>query len=411
SWSIVTPPTPLGAQFFGVTCASAADCFAVGYYTLNSGSATLIEHWDGTSWSTVASRNPGPKENHLYGVTCASTADCWAVGDFYKQGAYHTLIEHWDGTSWSIVSSPNTSAGEYDDLFGVTCASAADCWAVGHYNPNGFYQTLIEHWDGTSWSIVTSPNTGFDLASVTCTSAADCWAVGTTVSQALIEHWDGTSWSIVTSPNTGLDLASVTCASASQCWAIGDYCNGNNVCQTLIEEYTPTIPPLASAVSRKVHGSAGTFDIPLPITGDPGIECRNPGATGTPGFDYKIVFSFVNNLASCGTASAGALSSGPGPNQCTVDLTGVADQQYLTIELDNVLDAQNNTGNVSATMGLLIGDTTADGSVNSGDIAQTKSTSGQTVDQSNFRTDVTVDGNLNSGDISLVKSESGTGLP
>ena len=83
------------------------------------------------------------------------------------------------------------------------------------------------------------------------------------VSQTLIEHWDGTSWSIVP-PNTSAgEFSGVTCTSTSQCWAIGSGCNGNDVCQTLIEEYAPTIPPLTSAVSRKVHGSAGTFDIPL----------------------------------------------------------------------------------------------------------------------------------------------------
>ncbi|MBA2435943.1 MAG: hypothetical protein H0V54_12845 [Chthoniobacterales bacterium] len=54
---------------------------------------------------------------------------------------------------------------------------------------------------------------------------------------------------------------------------------------------------------------------------------------------------------------------------------------------------------------------TADRSVNSADISQTKSRSGQTVDITNFRSDVTVDGTLNSGDIGLVKSRSGTALP
>ena len=150
-----------------------------------------------------------------------------------------TLIEQWDGTSWSIVTSPNTDTSQDNLLYGVTCTSASQCWAVGYYNNGSADQTLIEHWNGTSWSIVTSPNGGTtqdnELYGVTCTSASQCWAVGLysngSADQTLIEHWNGTSWSIVTSPNgsTTQDnfLYGVTCTSASQCWAVGDYNNGS----------------------------------------------------------------------------------------------------------------------------------------------------------------------------------------
>jgi hypothetical protein len=232
--------------------------------------------------------------------------------------------------------------------------------------------------------------------------------------RTLIEQWDGSAWSIASSPNSGTStsgnyLFGATCASASQCWAVGYYTT--NTRQALIEEFAPTIPPSTAVVSRKVHGNAGTFDINLPLTGTRGVECRTPGTTGTAGVDYKLVFTFVNNVTSCGTASTGSLSSGPGSNQCTVNLTGVTNQQYVTVTLNNVLDSQTNTGNVAATMGLLVGDTTADTSVNSADIGQTKSQSGHTVTSSNFREDVTVDGSINSADIGLVKSKSGTALP
>ena len=137
------------------------------------------------------------------------------------------------GPAWSIVTSPNTSTTHYNYLFDVTCTSASDCWAVGYYViPGHGGKTLIEHWNGTAWSIVTSPNAtqGNELSGVTCTSASDCWAVGdyNTGSvggwRALIEHWNGTAWSIVTSPNTSgtqYYLRDVTCASASDCWAVG----------------------------------------------------------------------------------------------------------------------------------------------------------------------------------------------
>ena len=157
-----------------------------------------------------------------------SASECWDVG-YYTGSVSQTLIERWNGTSWAIVSSPNTSATQNYFLSGVTYASVSNCWAVGYYNSNnsGILQTLVERWDGTSWGIVTSPNgSALDnfLSGVTCVSASNCWAVGRyyvspflTPSQTLVERWDGTSWTVVTSPNTsaarGNQLSSATCVS------------------------------------------------------------------------------------------------------------------------------------------------------------------------------------------------------
>jgi hypothetical protein len=118
----------------------------------------------------------------------------------------------------------------------------------------------------------------------------------------------------------------------------------------------------------------------------------------------------VTNCGSAGT-TGGSVSSGPNPNQCTENLTGVPNAQYTTVTLNNVVGSQNNSGNVSVQMGVLVGDTTASGAVNSSDIAQTQSQSGQPVTADNFREDVTVNGEINSSDIGLVQAESGTALP
>ncbi len=178
----------------------------------------------------------------------------------------------------------------------------------------------------------------------------------------------------------------------------------------------PLPVPLSSVVSRKTHGSAGTFDVDLPLTGNPGIECRSGGGSN----DYTLVFQFANPLTSVGGASVtggtGAVgSSGIDSSDARnyiVNLTGVTNAQIITVSLANVNDsAGNSSASVSASMGVLIGDTTADRFVNSGDIAQTKSQSGMGVTSLNVREDVTVDGSINSGDINLVKSKSGTALP
>ena len=158
----------------------------------------------------------------------------------------------------------------------------------------------------------------------------------------------------------------------------------------------------------------GTYDVDL--TSGNAVECRSGGVTG----DYTLVLTFSNSLVSVGSASAacGSVSSsaiGPNANQYTVSLTGLnsCNQSYNSLTLTNVEDSADDHSDTVVTpqWGLLIGDTNADGSVNSGDIGQTKAQSGQTVGTDNFREDLNVDGSINSGDIGLVKAMSGTALP
>jgi hypothetical protein len=171
---------------------------------------------------------------------------------------------------------------------------------------------------------------------------------------------------------------------------------------------------LTSVVSRKVHGNAGTFDIDLPFSPNPsagavlpaGIECRSGGTNNA----YKMVFTFSNAVNNCGVASTGTVTPGPNSNQCSVNVNAPTGQ-YITVQLTGVTDTNTNVGNFSATMGVLVGDTTGNGHVNSSDIQQTQSQSGQGTTSSNFREDVTVNGFINSSDISLVQSQSGMNLP
>ncbi|MEY2547389.1 MAG: hypothetical protein QOG48_2506 [Verrucomicrobiota bacterium] len=174
---------------------------------------------------------------------------------------------------------------------------------------------------------------------------------------------------------------------------------------------TPGIQ-LLSITSVKTHGIAGDFGINLPLNGA-GIECRSSGATN----DYKLVFDFANAVSSVASATVssgtGSISSaGVQGGNYVVFLTGVANAQTITVTLTGITDsAGNSLPSLTATMSVLLGDTTADRFVNSSDISQTKSQSGNSVSASNFREDLTVDGNINSTDIALVKSKSGTALP
>jgi hypothetical protein len=156
----------------------------------------------------------------------------WAVGSYKSttSAVDQALIEHWDGTAWSVVPGPST--GTSSALSGVVAIAGGDVWAVGHYyDMDTLWLTLIEHWDGTAWSVIPSPNMGSQnnvLWAVAAGSATDVWAVGNyddgIETLPLMEHWDGTVWSIATSPDTDTFqnyLYGVAVISPSDAWAVG----------------------------------------------------------------------------------------------------------------------------------------------------------------------------------------------
>jgi hypothetical protein len=178
--------------------------------------------------------------------------------------------------------------------------------------------------------------------------------------------------------------------------------------------------PAVSVVSRKMHGSAGPFDIDLPLTGTRGVESRGSGGVN----DYTLVFTFLNNLTSVGSASVSGhdpasgtgsvLSSslGPNANQYTVNLTGVSTGQYITITLNSVLDATGASGNViGPQMGVLVGDVNASGIVTSGDTNLCKAQALQPVTIDNFRNDINASGSITTGDVNLIKQNALSQLP
>ena len=171
---------------------------------------------------------------------------------------------------------------------------------------------------------------------------------------------------------------------------------------------SPASVPVISAVSRKVHGTAGTFDVDLPLTGT-GIECR----TGGPSGNHQLVVTFAAPVTFTGasTSCGSVMSTSVSGNQVTINLTGVPNASRCSVTLNGVTDGSSAVGDARFPANFLEGDTTANGAVNSSDIAQTQSQSGQGVTSSNFREDVTVNGLINSSDISLVQSKSGTALP
>jgi len=185
----------------------------------------------------MPSPNPaGPlAEIGLNAVAATSASDAWAVGAYNTGTTDKTLIEHWNGTKWAQMPSPNP-AGPLAEigLNAVAATSASDAWAVGAYNTGTTDKTLIEHWDGHTWKLVASPNPAphNSLLSVAATSAGNAWAVGTrstgTTQLTLILRWNGTAWKLVPSPSPGEvnELAGVAATSATDVWGVGFFTTG-----------------------------------------------------------------------------------------------------------------------------------------------------------------------------------------
>ncbi len=189
-------------------------------------------------WSIVSSPNPDPNSNKLNAVAAISATDVWAVG----QASASTLAEHWNGTSWSVVPTPNApGTGTQSALLGVAAVASNDVWAVG-FSANGntspAYATLAEHWNGSAWSIVPTPSpsgaaVGPSLNAVAAISSSDVWAVGGEPSlpsysdKAVLEHWNGTAWSIVAAPAESQNWWSssrfgVAAVASNNVWTVGD---------------------------------------------------------------------------------------------------------------------------------------------------------------------------------------------
>jgi hypothetical protein len=165
-----------------------------------------------------------------------------------------------------------------------------------------------------------------------------------------------------------------------------------------------------SAFSRKTHGAAGTFDIPLSLSGYVTIECRSGGATNV----YQMIINFANPV----TVGSAVVTSGTGSvssfsvsgSQVTVNLAGVTNVQRITVTLFNVNDG-THMGNVPVSMGVLVGDVNGNSLVNASDVSLTKAQVGQPVNGSNFREDVNANGTISATDVTQVKANVGTALP
>ena len=303
----------------------------------------------GVNWTQMLLPNQGFSPN-LTKMDFINQNVGWVVGwDGY---AAHTVNA---GVTWQLQNIATQS----DVILGLHVLSESEVFAVGA--PSGGSPSLYHTTDaGATWTKSPLPNQ-YSLSAVFATPSGNIWTSGY---DGAVLHKSGTVGTL----------------------------------------------QLVSAVSRKTHRTAGTFDVNLPLTGPAGVECRNGGGS------YRLVFNFTTNVVS-GTAS---VTSGVGTagsptfagTTMTVPLSGATDVQTITVTLSGVADASSQVlpaTSVSAKM--LIGDVNGDKTVKSSDVTQTRSQVGVAVTGSNFREDVKVSGTITSADVRQVKAGVGHTLP
>lgn len=242
-----SPQFPSSDQVFlrSITAVSPTDIWAGGSDFEDPYEFPLLEHFDGTAWTQYP---PPASECALFGISADASNDVWAAGATLGGG---TCILHYDGSTWEGVSSPFVCCGD-NYLNGIMALAPDNVWAAGWYIQSASDDrptfTLIEHWDGSSWQVVSSPNIGPDtdynnqLRGITAVSANDVWAFGTSgnyeigTGSTLLEHWNGSSWAIFPSPNAELDgilndyLLGGTVLPGRDIWIVGS----NDVADTLV---------------------------------------------------------------------------------------------------------------------------------------------------------------------------------
>ena len=320
--------------------------------------------WDGASWNVQLVAGPPALRDHVMAYD-AARQEVVLYGGINDLGELRGETWTWNGAQWTMKSPANNPPPAAAAAMGYDPIVRRVLLFGGIGNPDNSVWT----WDGSTWSKLAFP----------IAPARRSFAM-----MAFVPELGGS-----------LLFGGLASGYRDDTWLL-------------------RMPPvqIAGAVSRKTHGTAGPFDVDLPLIGETGIECRSGG----PNNAHQVLVRFVGPVTvasvslTSGNGSVTGTAMSPDNKEMRIDLAGVSNAQVVAITLAGVSDG-TNTNDVVVQMSVLAGDTTANRAVNSSDISQTKSQSGQTITAVNFRQDVTADGSINSSDISRVKSKSGTALP
>jgi alpha-tubulin suppressor-like RCC1 family protein len=307
-WRVVGSPVDPASDgltddpFTAVSAASGTRAWAVGAANDLADPQPLAEHWDGHSWHDVSVPLPaGGTTGRLSGVLELSASNVWAVGSTNQTsgGEEATLVEHFNGSKWSVVPSPDpeTGTGTTDELNAIAGTSPTDLWAVGSFGDDNFNGMLFEHWNGQTWSFVPPPSENEEFGeAVTAISPDDVWAVGDTANETISAHWNGAAWSFVTTPfltdgnGSFNQLTGVTAVGADNVWASGY--EGDVDQQNLSDPYVLHWNGTAWSLKRVPNaGSEGSK-----LTGITALSASDIWAAGQTGEDDGSLLSLAEHF-------------------------------------------------------------------------------------------------------------------
>jgi N-acetylneuraminic acid mutarotase len=370
------------------------------------------------SWIATSTTNAPTAPNAHTAIWTGNEMIVWGgyngnIGYLNTGGRYNPSTD-----SWIDTSTANAPISRYDHT-AVWAGGEMIVWggynsATNVLNTGGRYNPSTDSWVPTSITIAPVPReshtaiwTGNEMIVWGGFGPSNAWNTGGRYNPCT-DRWVATS--AANAPTARTHHTAIWTGSEMIVWGGDTGVNpvwvntGGRFC------VQPPGPMPQSAFSRKTQGSAGTFDIPLPVTGNIGVECRSGGATN----DYQMIINFMNPVT-VGSASVtdggGSVSSfSVSGSQVTVNLTGITNVETITVTLFNVNDG-TQMGSVSVWMNVLVGDVTGNDAVNASDVALTKSQVGNAVSGSNFREDVNANGTITAADVAIVKSDVGHALP
>jgi N-acetylneuraminic acid mutarotase len=380
------------------------------------------------TWAaTTVTNAPVSRQSHT-AVWTGSDMIVWGgfgnVGYLNSGGRYNPVNNTWVATS--TINAPSARDAHTPTWTGSEMIIWGGENLSGYLNTGGKYSPGTDSWTATSTTNAPAARSGH--RAVWTSSEMIIWGGEDNSSNDLntggrynpgSDSWIGTS--TANAPPGRFGQVAVWSGSEMIVWGgnsnLGSLDTGGRYC-------AQSAPMAQSAVSRKTHGAAGTFDINLPLTGTTGVESRSGAGT----HDYMMVVTFSGNVAVTGSPQAqvtlgtGCVGTGGvcdpngtvsiSGNVVTIPLTTVADVQTINVQLNGVMGATDAPAvNVTIPMSVLIGDVNGNRAVNSSDVALTKSQAGQAVGNGNFREDVNASGTITATDVAIVKSDVGHALP
>ena len=293
SWSITAAPdrsASANGSLSGVSCANPTFCIAVGGDAAGGTDESLVERWNGTQWSIVADASSGGLQPELNMVSCLSTSFCSAVGASFA-GTEVPYTEFWNGTSWTIATTPVVSGATQSSFSGVSCALPTMCMAAGYQHTGSASGNLVEQWNGTTWKVQSVPNPqppalGFPSA-VDCFGPTSCVLVGQATQgmgtgATMVVNWDGTTWSLGTTPQPGYQaspadaIRGISCVGGFWCVGVGEENDSSLIPQPMVLTAAIARPGYYEVASdgglfafgdAQFYGSMGGQHLNQPIVG------------------------------------------------------------------------------------------------------------------------------------------------